>query len=61
MIGYVTLGTNDAARSIAFYDAVFAPMSAKRFAVNERITLWSRAKGEPMLGIAEPYDGVHQI
>ena len=57
MIGYVTLGTNDVDRAIAFYDAVFQPMEAKRFAINERITLWSRAKGEPMLGISIPFDG----
>ena len=32
MIGYVTIGTNDPARSIAFYDAVFAPLGyAKTF------------------------------
>ena len=35
MIGYVTLGTNDVDRAIAFYDAVFQPMEAKRFAINE--------------------------
>ena len=57
MIGYVTLGTNDVDRAIAFYDGVFQPMEAKRFAINERITLWSRAKGEPMLGISIPFDG----
>ena len=57
MIGYVTLGTNDVDRAIAFYDTVFQPMQAKRFAINERITLWSRAKGEPMLGVSIPFDG----
>lgn len=30
MIGYVTIGTNDPARSMAFYDAVFAPLGYGR-------------------------------
>ncbi|MBT6275216.1 MAG: VOC family protein [Chromatiales bacterium] len=57
MIGYVTLGTNDAQRSIAFYDALLAPLGVKRVSPNDRITLWSVAKGQPMLGIAVPFDG----
>jgi catechol 2,3-dioxygenase-like lactoylglutathione lyase family enzyme len=30
MIGYVTIGTNDPARSVAFYDSVFAPLGYGR-------------------------------
>ena len=57
MIGYVTLGTNDATRAIAFYDALLAPLGVKRLAPNERVTLWSTKPGNPMLGLAKPFDG----
>jgi catechol 2,3-dioxygenase-like lactoylglutathione lyase family enzyme len=30
MIGYVTIGSNDIARSVAFFDAVFAPLGYAR-------------------------------
>ena len=30
MIGYVTIGSNDAARSVAFYDSVLAPLGYAR-------------------------------
>ncbi|NKC16794.1 MAG: VOC family protein [Gammaproteobacteria bacterium] len=57
MIGYVTLGTNDAAKAIEFYDALLAHLAVKRMSPNDRITLWSAAKGQPMLGVAVPFDG----
>jgi catechol 2,3-dioxygenase-like lactoylglutathione lyase family enzyme len=57
MIGYVTLGTNDMERGAAFYDAVFAPMNARQMKINDRINLWSCAKGQPMLGLSLPFDG----
>ena len=57
MIGYVTLGTNDAAAATAFYDALFAELGARRLDINERISLWSTGRDQPMLGIASPYDG----
>ena len=28
MIGYVTIGSNDTARSVTFFDAVFAPLGS---------------------------------
>ncbi|MEM7404191.1 MAG: VOC family protein [Pseudomonadota bacterium] len=57
MIGYVTLGTNDKARAIAFYDTLLEQLGARRIEPNERIALWSVARDQPMLGVAVPFDG----
>lgn len=57
MIGYVTLGTNDLARGIAFYDAVLATIGAKRFDTNERSAYWGKRRGMGMLALFKPYDG----
>ena len=45
MIGYVTLGTNDLARSTGFYDALLAEIGAKRFMESERSVAWSVTPG----------------
>jgi catechol 2,3-dioxygenase-like lactoylglutathione lyase family enzyme len=57
MIGYVTLGTNDMARSVAFYDAVLAELGAKRFASSDRFNYWGKREGLGMLAVYTPYDG----
>ena len=57
MIGYVTLGTNDRSSAVEFYDALLALVGARRLDINDRITLWSGGRDQPMLGIAQPYDG----
>ena len=57
MIGYTTLGTDDLARAIAFYDAVLAKIGAKRFDTNERSAYWGKRRGMGMLGLLKPYDG----
>ena len=61
MIGYVTVGTPDMARAAAFYDALFAPLGAKRFMeIGERLILWGVARGRPGFGVVMPYDGQPQ-
>ena len=58
MIGYVTVGTDDMARAKAFYDALFAPLGAKRvFEIGERFALYSAAKDRPGFAVVTPYDG----
>ena len=57
MIGYVTLGTNDLARSISFYDAVFAEIGAQRFDTDDRSAYWGKRRGLGMLAVYKPYDG----
>jgi catechol 2,3-dioxygenase-like lactoylglutathione lyase family enzyme len=56
MIGYVTVGTNDLPRAIAFYDALLEPLGAKGMEPNDRIKLW-RTKEGAMMGVAKPFDG----
>lgn len=57
MINYVTLGTNDLTRAAAFYDALMDEMGAARIAELDRLILWGRQPGTPMLGVCTPYDG----
>ena len=57
MIAYTTLGTNDAEKSKAFYDAFLAEIGGKRAVEVDRVTLYAGAEGTPFFGIAEPADG----
>jgi catechol 2,3-dioxygenase-like lactoylglutathione lyase family enzyme len=57
MIGYVTLGTNDMPRAVAFYDAVLAEIGAKRFMETERVIAWAVRPALPALGVGRPRDG----
>jgi predicted lactoylglutathione lyase len=57
MIGYITLGTNDLARSTAFYDALLAEVGAKRFMESERSVAWMVSPGTPGLSVCKPFDG----
>ncbi|MEY4761783.1 MAG: hypothetical protein RLZZ200_1639 [Pseudomonadota bacterium] len=57
MIGYLTLGTNDLPRAVAFYDALLSELGAKRFMESERNVAWSVAPGQPGLSVCKPFDG----
>lgn len=58
MIGYVTLGTNDLPRAIAFYDDLLAIMGAQRFLAEEGIfQAWAVSPDAPGLSVTKPYDG----
>lgn len=56
MIGYVTVGTNDLPRAVAFYDALLGELGGKRQMELERTVLWSDGNG-PMFGAIKPFDG----
>ena len=56
MIGYVTLGTNDLAKSAAFYDALLGELGAKRVMNFETFIVWSNGKGAGV-SVTKPYDG----
>lgn len=56
MIGYVTLGSNDLERSAEFYDAVLAPIDAKREYSSDALIVWGAGNGA-MLSIMKPFDG----
>lgn len=57
MIAYTLIGTNNAAKSIAFYDALLEEVGGKRAVEVDRVTLYAGAEGTPFFGIAEPADG----
>jgi predicted lactoylglutathione lyase len=57
MIGYVTLGTADLARSAAFYDSLLAEIGAMRLMQSERFIAWAVDPRKPGLCVALPYDG----
>mgnify|MGYP001813554505 CR=1 FL=1 len=58
MIGYVTLGTNDLERAVAFYDELLALIGAGRFMGEEgRFVAWAVTPDKPALSVTTPYDG----
>jgi predicted lactoylglutathione lyase len=57
MIGYVTLGTNDLARAVAFYDAIAAEMGVGRMMEAPEYVAWGVPGGAAGLGVTKPFDG----
>jgi len=58
MIGYVTLGTNDLPRAVAFYDELLGVMGAERFMEVENVFVaWAVAPDKPGLSLTKPFDG----
>ena len=57
MIAYTLVGTNDAAKATAFYDALLAEIGGKRAVEVNRVVLYAGAEGTPFFGIAEPANG----
>ena len=58
MIGYVTLGTNDINRAVAFYDELLGLLGAQRFMGEEgRFQAWAIAPDKPALSVTTPWDG----
>ena len=56
MIGYVTIGTNDLPRAMAFYDALLAPLGISRIMDFGRGYAWGSAMDKPALGVMIPFD-----
>lgn len=58
MIGYVVLGTNDLAKSSAFYDALLAEVGVSRMMdFGDRGFAWGATMESPMLCIMTPHNG----
>lgn len=58
MIGYVTLGTNDLARAVAFYDELLAVLGAGRFMeIEDVFVAWAVSPNKPGLSVTRPFDG----
>jgi len=60
MIGYVTLGTNDLPRAVAYYDALFASINIGRaMEIENYFVAWSakpKVPNDAGLAIAVPFD-----
>lgn len=58
MIGYVTLGTNDLERAVAFYDQLLPLVGAKRFMEDpDHFVAWATGPDQPGLSVTRPWDG----
>ncbi len=60
MIGYVTIGTKDMDRSLAFYDALLAEVGAKQVFGMDRIKFYGNEPGGAMLAICIPHNEEEQ-
>ena len=56
MLGYITLGTNNLAKSAAFYDALAKEMGAARTMETEKFIAWG-APGSANVFLIKPADG----
>ncbi len=57
MIGYVTLGTNDLERAVAFYDRIAALLDTPRMMEGDTYVAWGTMDGGAGIGIMKPFDG----
>ncbi|MEZ5938914.1 MAG: VOC family protein [Hyphomonadaceae bacterium] len=57
MIGYVTLGTRDLAKAVAFYDAIAKLMNVPRYMESDTFVAWGQPGGAPGIGVTRPWDG----
>ncbi len=57
MIGYITIGTNDLQKAVAFYDVLLAEVGADRFMQEDTFVAWSVAPDQPAFSVCKPYDG----
>ncbi len=57
MLAYVTLGSNNIEKALAFYDALMPELGAQRFFDNDRLYFYGTGPGQPMLAIGGTYDG----
>jgi len=57
MIGYVTLGTNDFEKAVAFYDQLLATIGANRFLDTEQFVAWTTGMDKPGISVTKPFDG----
>lgn len=57
MIGYITLGTNDLEKAVAFYDILMAELGAGRFMQEDTFVAWAIAPDQPAFSVCRPHDG----
>lgn len=57
MIGYVTLGTNDLPRAVAYYEPLLATIGATRFMEeDDYFVAWAVSPDQPSLAVSKPFD-----
>lgn len=57
MIGYVTLGTKDLAKSGTFYDALLGTLGAERFMQEaDYFIAWAKSAEEPSIAVSVPFN-----
>ena len=56
MVGYVTLGTNDLARSAKFYDELLGLVGAKRLMDFGAFIMWGTSMDAAGIAVTQPYD-----
>jgi catechol 2,3-dioxygenase-like lactoylglutathione lyase family enzyme len=57
MIGYVTIGANEVAAALPFFDAVFGAMGGERKSFEGGWGFYGPKDGEGEVGICKPFDG----
>ncbi len=57
MIGYITVGTNNFEKAVAFYDDLLAIVGAKRFMEEDTFVAWAVEPGQPAFSVTLPNDG----
>ncbi len=57
MIGYVTLGSNDLDKAVAFYDALFGSIGIGRFMEQEGyFVAWAASPESPSVSVCRPFN-----
>jgi catechol 2,3-dioxygenase-like lactoylglutathione lyase family enzyme len=56
LVGYVTVGTNDWEKALAFYDALLGSLGAKRLMEIESFVLYGTSLEQAGLAVVRPFD-----
>jgi len=56
MLAYLTLGSNDIEKSLAFYDQILGELGAKQLFNNGRLYFYGTGPGSVMLAIGGPHN-----
>ena len=56
-VGYVTLGTNDLARSCDFYDQLMGSIGFSRLWDDGELIIWGASLAEAAVGVTPPFNG----
>ena len=57
MISYITVGTNDLQKAVAFYDALFGVIGVGQLWSDENFVGYGPSMDQPMFAVCNPHDG----